>query len=111
MRNVIFIILLIALGVGVYCNSTEGKLLWDDEYLIKYNTFVKSPSYIPDIFTENIGKGSGRFFGFYRPLQISTYVMDYSFWELDERGYHITSIAFHVLAGLSLFWLLNILFN
>lgn len=111
MKNAILVIVLVALGAAVYCNSLEGKLMWDDEYLIKYNTFVHSPSYIPNIFTENIGKGSSRFFGFYRPLQMMTYVMDYSLWELDERGYHITSVAFHILAGLGLFWLLNVLFG
>ena len=40
-----------------------------------------------------------------------SYSADYAIGGLNERGYHITSIIFHVLAGLALFWLLNILFK
>ena len=105
------VILIVSLGLIIYGNSLGGKFLWDDEYLIQRNTYIRSFSNIPKIFTQDTGAGSGRFFGFYRPLYILSYNVDYLLYGLKVWGYHLTNIILHILASLCLLKLFNILFD
>ncbi len=104
-------ILIIILGFAVYGNSLGGQFLWDDDALVKTNTFIKSPSNLPAIFAGNMTIEGGRKWNFYRPLQMATYMIDYSLWKLNPKGYHLTNILLHVLAALSLYYLVYRLFN
>lgn len=99
---IIQIVLIIILGFVIYANSLNGKFIWDDEFLIKDNTYIKDWQKIPKLFTPTT---------FYRPLQMVTYTMDYFLWGLNVKGYHIGNILVHILVGLCIFWLINILFN
>jgi len=105
------VILIVALGLIIYGNSLGGKFLWDDEYLIQRNTYIRSFSNIPKIFTQDIGAGSGRSFGFYRPLHILSYNIDYLLYRLKTWGYHLTNIILHILVALCLLKLFNLLFD
>ena len=105
------ILLIIILGFAVYGNTLNGEFVWDDEYIIENNIYLTDWSYIPKIFTENIIAGSGRKSLFYRPVQMLTYVLDYSLWKLNVQGYHLTNIVLHVLAALSVYFLLNVIFG
>jgi len=107
----IHILLIAILGFTVYSNSLDGKFIWDDRYLIKENVYVKNPSRIDKIFTESIGHGAGIKSNSYRPLQMLTYMAEYATWNLNVRGYHLTNIILHILAAISLYWLITILFN
>jgi tetratricopeptide (TPR) repeat protein len=108
---IISIGIIIALGFTIYANSINGQFVWDDNSFIKDNQYIKSAGNIPDIFSTNIGKGVGKVYSLYRPLQMLTYMVDYSLWGLDVKGYHITNIVLHILAALALFYLTFILFG
>ena len=103
--------IIIILSLAVYGNSLYGKFLWDDKILIEDNAYVKDFNNIPKIFSENIGGGAAREIGFYRPFSIVTYTIDYSLWGLNVVGYHLSNIILHILVTLSIYWLVNILFN
>ena len=105
------IILIIILGFAVYGNALNGEFIWDDEHLVKDNVYIKSPSHITKIFTKQIAASIGDRYNFYRPLLIFTFMIDYSLWKLDVRGYHLSNILLHILVALSIFWLMNILYN
>ena len=109
--TLISIILIIILGCVVYCNSLNNKFVWDDHILVENNTYINNWSKVPHFFTKNIAMGGGEKFNSYRPLQMITYMIDYSLWKLDVRGYHFTNIFLHILATLSLYWLISILFK
>lgn len=109
--NLLPIIIIIILGFAIYANSLGGKFAWDDEYLIKFNSYLRNFSYTGNIFKSDIGTGSGRHFGFYRPIQMLSYAIDYHFWKLDERGYHLTNIILHILAAIAVYILGFILFE
>ncbi len=47
---------------------------------------------------------SSALFGHYQPLTWLTYAVDYTFWGMDPRGYHLTSVLFHVAAAGAFFW-------
>ena len=47
--------------------------------------------------------------GNYHPLTMASLAVDYHFWKLNPRGYHIANIALHVLATLAVFWFMFLL--
>ncbi|MFH1867700.1 MAG: hypothetical protein ABH843_01895, partial [Candidatus Omnitrophota bacterium] len=105
----ISLILIVILGIAAYANSINGEFVWDDESIVEKNVYITSVSHIPDIFAKDIS-GYGEKSRSYRPVQMLTYMLDHSIWKLDVRGYHITNIILHILAALSIYWLINILY-
>ena len=90
------VFLIIALGFIIYANSLNGEFIWDDQYLVRDNIYIRDWSYVPEIFTRDIGAGADKPFNYYRPFHIFTYVIDYSIWELNAFGYHLSNIIFHI---------------
>ncbi|MBN3038157.1 MAG: tetratricopeptide repeat protein [Candidatus Omnitrophica bacterium] len=105
------IILIAFFGFVFYSNALTGEFIWDDRNLVIDNGFIRSWDNFPYAFSASIGAGAGSQYSFYRPMQTLTYILDYSLWQLDERGYHLSNIIFHILAALVLFWLINILYD
>ena len=105
--------LIIIMGFAVYSNSLKGEFIRDDINLVKYNTYIKDWSKVLNIFMENAGSGSlARVKSdAYRPLQMFTYMIDYSIWGLNVLGYHITNTLLHILVALLIYWLIYILYN
>ena len=109
--TLISIALIVILGFAVYANSLSGEFIWDDNTLVKNNLYIRSWTNIAKIFTEDVGAGAEKSYRFWRPMQMLTYMLDYSFWELNPLGYHLTNIVLHILAALTLFWLINLLYD
>jgi len=105
--------LIIIMGFAVYANSLKGEFIRDDINLVQYNTYIKDWSKVLNIFMENVGSGSlARVKAdAYRPLQMLTYMIDYSIWGLNVLGYHITNTLLHILVTLLIYWLISILYN
>jgi len=106
-------LIIIILGLCVYFNALRGTFIWDDEFVVRQNHLIRSWSNIPAVFTRNVasGGGGGEILTFYRPLQIFTYMADYSLWRLIPAGYHLTNIALHIAASLALCWFVTLLFQ
>ncbi len=79
--------------------------------MVSENVYINNWSKLPQLFKENIAAGGFEKFNSYRPLQMLTYMLDYSFWKLDVRGYHLTNIILHVLVSLCVFWLVSMLYQ
>ncbi|MBL7157630.1 MAG: tetratricopeptide repeat protein [Candidatus Omnitrophica bacterium] len=107
----ISIVLIIILGFAVYGNSLKGELIWDDEYLIKSNLYLRDSSYLTKLLTRPIGDGAGIESGSYRPLQMLMHMLEFSLWKLDVMGYHIVNTILHILAALGIFWFIYVLFG
>lgn len=113
-KSWISIILIIILGCIVYANSMGGKFLYDDERLVKNNVYIKQWSNLPRIFTEDIGAGAGSVYfhyNFYRPIQMLTYMVDYSMWGTMPFGYHLTSILLHIAVAVAIYFLIGRIFD
>lgn len=102
---------IVILGFIVYSNSLNNKFIWDDRLHILNNIFIKSWVNLPRVFCENMAAGAGYKSSFYRPIQTLTYMIDYSFWGLDVKGYHLTGIFIHILVAMAVYALVNILVN
>lgn len=104
-RRVIDILLILIIGIVVYVNSFGNEFVWDDDYLIVNNTFIKDWRYLSKIFTSNLFAGSWKDSSFYRPIQSLTLLVDYSIWHLNPSGYHLTNILIHIANAVLIYWL------
>jgi len=103
--------LIILAGVIVYANSLQGQLVWDDETLVMHNPYIKDWAHVPKIFTSRLGSVAKEAGAFYRPVQTFTYLIDYSYGRLNVVGYHVANMIWHILAALSLFGLIQMIFK
>jgi len=104
------IALIIALGFLAYGNSFQNEFIWDDEFLIEKNHYIKSIAFIPQVFSSDLGAGSEKEYGFYRPMQTVSYMADHFLWKLNVKGYHLTNILLHILVAAAIYWLIKVLF-
>lgn len=116
LRALLPVLLIIAAGIIVYANSLSGKFIWDDEMLLIVRSNITpqellSPAKLFAKDIQKIGLGAIKQYFFYRPLQVLSYIWDYSFWNFNPAGYHLTNIVLHILAGLCLYWLINLLYK
>ncbi len=102
---ILSILSIVLLGIAVYANSLDGAFVWDDQHLISENPLIKQGGNALKLFQGNILAGYGKESHAYRPLQMLTYMADYRLWKLDPRGYHVTSLFWHILAALCVFGL------
>ena len=97
--------LLVLLGFIVRVPALQGQLIWDDDYLIRTNPFIKSPILVLEAFRHYLFLDS--FSMHYRPVQNLSYMADYFFWNGNFYGFHFSSILFHVGSALLLYLLLR----
>ena len=99
------------LGLAIYANALNGEFIWDDQDLVRNNMYIKNFSHLPRVFSGKVTSDTDKKSGFFRPLQMLTYMVDYALWGLNVRGYHLTNILLHILAALSLYWLINLILS
>lgn len=108
------IALIVIIGVMVYANALGGGFIYDDSRLVKNNVYIKQWSNLSKVFTSDIGSGAGSIYfhyNFYRPVQMLTYMVDYSLWGLTPFGYHLTSLLLHIAVAIALYFLVSIIFK
>ncbi|MFC1807328.1 tetratricopeptide repeat protein [Candidatus Omnitrophota bacterium] len=109
--TIVLMLVVIIAGSLVYINSLKGEFIWDDHYLVAQNLFLRDISSLPKIFTEGIIAGAGKVSFSYRPMQIVTYMVDYSIARNSVLVYHISNLVFHLVVGCLIFWLVDALFD
>ncbi|MBI1273513.1 MAG: tetratricopeptide repeat protein [Alphaproteobacteria bacterium] len=89
-------LLLLALAVmAVYADVYDNAFLLDDEFLILKNAFLRNWDSLGDIFTTSSTAGFGGTDNFYRPLQITLYLLVYQFAGASEPAFHFLNIMLH----------------
>ena len=103
----LLVVVSIALAVIIpYFNSLQNPFIWDEEEIIVKNPIIKDWQYLPylfktDIFARPIMEG-----GFYRPIYMLSFMVNYHLWGLNVVSYHLFSVVLHVLNALLLYILL-----
>ena len=98
-------LLLAITGFVVRIPALQGQPIWDDDYLTKANPFIKSPLFVLEVFRHHLFPES--YSAHYRPVQNISYIADYFLWNGNFYGFHLTSVLFHVAAGVLLYLLLR----
>lgn len=101
-KTIVFFILLV-IGFGIYANSFNNELFWDDNDVIVNNEYIKDWQHLPQFFTECLIAGAGQASNYYRPLLLVTFSVDYHIWGLNPVGYHITNTLFHIVVAFLVF--------
>ena len=94
------ILILLVLAVGVYHGLPAHDFLdnWDDPGYITDNQAIRGFSLVnlKAAFTQH-------FVGNYSPVQIVSYMLDYSVWGLNSTGFLVSNVAIHFLNGMLLY--------
>lgn len=104
-REWIRCVLLGLLGFVVRIPALNGERVWDDDFLTRGNPFIKSPLFVFEVFRQRLFPES--YSGHYRPVQNITYMFDYMVWNGSFYGFHLSSLLFHVAAGVLLYLLVR----
>src|SRR3972149_8048609 len=105
----ILIFVIVCLSQFVYLNSLSNQFVYDDEFTIVDNYFVKTWENLPLLFSKDYFRFSGELS--YRPVITLSYFIDYSLWKLNPFGFHLTNTLLHPLNSVLLFFLLKRIFN
>lgn len=105
----ILIFVIVCLSQFVYLNSLSNQFVYDDEFTIVTNYFVKTWNNFPLLFNSDYFKLSGELS--YRPVVTLSYFIDYTLWKLNPFGFHLTNTLLHTLNSVLLFFLLKRIFN
>lgn len=100
------ILFLVFVSLVVYANSFQNEFVWDDQKLIADNYYIRDWRNTGKIFTQDLFYKSWKTGNYYRPLQSLSFMLDYSLWRLKPFGYHLTNITFHILCGISVYFLI-----
>ena len=105
----ILIFVIVCLSQFVYLNSLSNQFVYDDEFTIVDNYFVKTWENLPLLFSKDYFRFSGELS--YRPVVTLSYFIDYTLWKLNPFGFHLTNTLLHTLNSVLLFFLLKRIFN
>src|SRR3990170_691012 len=83
-------IILAVISVIVFCNTLDNTFVYDDSVTIVNNNLIKSWKNFHTIFSFNYFILSGELS--YRPLVTLSYFIDYSLWEANPGGFHLTNL-------------------
>lgn len=100
------LLILILATTFAYLPSLNNPFIWDDEQFIVKNVYITSLKYLPQIFTTNTIAGAGHQSNYYRPFTTLSFALDYSLWQTNPIGFHLTNTLLHLMAGIILFLLL-----
>lgn len=104
LSKILPLLFLLAVTFAVYWSSLGHEFLtgWDDP------TYVTKNDVIQGVTWGHFRAAFTRYYvGNYAPVQIISYMLDYSIWGLSARGFLLTNILFHAGSGIMLYLLLN----
>lgn len=107
--NIVSIVLLGLCVLAAYINVYKCGFVFDDKIIIVNNQNIKSFRYLTEIFTGEFFDIDMRFNkgGYYRPLIIFSFMIEYFLWNLNAAGYHIVNVIIHFANVLLVFYLLK----
>jgi len=97
------VLILVGLSQLVYLNSLTNQFVYDDEFILSDNPFIKSWGNLPKLFHKDYFEFSGELS--YRPVVTLSYFFDYTFWGLNPFGYHLVNALLHSLNAVLCFFL------
>ena len=105
--RLIYILILLLVTASIYFNALQNSFVYDDDGTIVSNNFVKNWGNASKIFTPNYFSLSSELS--YRPMVTLSYFLDYSIWQLNPFGYHLTNLLFHIANTILIYYLLSLI--
>lgn len=95
--------MLLAAVLVSYAPALRNGFVWDDTALILRDPLIRSWRLVPESFNHFLFIDATAS-DFYRPLQRLSYTLDYAFAGFQPELYHATSILWHAIAAIALFF-------
>jgi tetratricopeptide (TPR) repeat protein len=93
--------LILIVSFGVYLNALFNGFVYDDEYLLLQNPWIRDARHIPEMFLSGMWAFKDQEAGnYYRPMFHLFYMADYHIFGLRPWGFHLTKILFHMGSSL-----------
>ncbi len=102
-RNFAPILVLILAATAVYWNSLGNGFVYDDLVTVEENLFIRDWRNLGKFFSSDYYVRTEEYS--FRPLVTLTYFADRALFGGDPRGYHLTNLLLHCLAGLAVYGL------
>ena len=99
------VLVLASLAIAVRAPALTGERIWDDDYLVHENPFIKSPLLILEVFRHYLFPDS--YSAHYRPIQNLSFMLDYFLWNNNTYGFHLTNVLLHAASAVLLYFLLR----
>jgi tetratricopeptide (TPR) repeat protein len=97
-------IIILAVSFGVYLNALFNGFVYDDEFLLLQNPWLRDARHIPEIFLSDMWAFRLKeATNYYRPMFHIFYMSDYYIFGLRPWGFHLTKILFHMGSSLLVF--------
>jgi protein O-mannosyl-transferase len=105
-------IVIAAVTFLIYMNTFRLEYALDDTAAITDNKFVQQGiSGIPDLMTTDFWHFSGPALGYYRPLSLITFAVEYQFFGLSPHFSHFNNVLLFTITTFLLFLLMSRLFS
>jgi len=104
------VLLIVLTGMVAYHNCLPNEMFWDDDDFINNNRFIRDFHYWPLWFSQNLVAGSYLVSNYWRPLLLILFATEWHFWQNWVYGWHAVSVGVHILAAVTLYFLINRLF-
>lgn len=101
-QRLIFLAILLATAL-VYSRTGHFGFIYDDGPLVVTNARVQHWSAFPGFFVHNTWSNLSNNGYYYRPLLLTSFLVDHTLFGLRPAGFHLTNVAFHLLAICMLF--------
>jgi tetratricopeptide (TPR) repeat protein len=84
-------------GLILFGTALDNGFYLDDSHQITKNSFIRSLDSIPSFFVETVKYSrEPSFAAHYRPLLLSSFVLNYAVDGYNPLGYHLVNLTFHV---------------
>lgn len=95
------IALVTLLAIGVYLNTRSHVFVWDDKFLIAQNPTIQRLQNAPAAFISDFSPPGdpSKKSGYYRPVTILSYMVDFALWGNNPHGFHRTNVLLHALCS------------
>ncbi len=90
-----------------YWNCLHNEFVWDDEFLIEKNSYLRSFEHLPKMLTSNSTAGFGGVDNFYRPTQNIYYLFIFQAFGYNKVAFHLGNLLLHLLNALLLLTVLT----
>jgi protein O-mannosyl-transferase len=100
-------LLLAATAFIVYAGTLVFRFVYDDRLQVVDNRVLTSWSYVPGYFAHHVWYLIDPHFApnYYRPIFLLWLKLNYSLFGVSPAGWHLSSVALHVLATVQVYWL------
>jgi tetratricopeptide (TPR) repeat protein len=103
--------IIIAVSLAVYANTLGSIFVYDDDFMVMRNTWIRDVRFLPKIFLSNSWGSVGGPNSYYRPMVHVMFMLTYYIFGLTPWGFHLVNIVLHAGSSVLVFLIAKVLFS